>query len=786
MTSTARRRILIDARPINHPTARQRGIGRYTAGLIHGLSLAGADVVAASSSIEECEIVRDTISGVDVELWRPELVRRAADADAWYVATQLMLHPITLDPVPDAVTAARLPVAGVMYDVIPERYPERYLTHPQSRQLSTLRTMLGRTLDGLLAISDFAARTAGDVMAIDSSRIVSIGAGVGEVFTPSSDDPWPALTRLVGLGVDRRRDLVVAVTGGDERKNTEGLIRAWAELSAQVRPSHQLVVACAIGPMVMARWTELAEGLTLRVGKDVVFTDSVSDDEIVALHRAARLAVFPSLEEGFGLPVAEAAACDCPVICSDTSSLPEVIGVSDALFDPFDVSAMSHAIEWALFDEAHRDRLRAAAAVARTTWTWKKTGERAMSALDQFGERIDQRRRRPALRKLAVLAPSQASPSAIGGYTTSVLREWERTPGTHIEHLVDELATDFRPAASQWLCSAIGSYRHDYEFDHIVSVLGSSGFHLSTALVAEKNPTHVWLHEASLAGCYLYGAVKSSSEDWARRFIASRCEVGTDFYSLEPEDFHRAGLTLLGPVLDRARSVIVSSHEAAEVVKRVRPDCAPIFVLPLAYPEVQAVQSTPGRRVVSVGWLAFNKRPEVLVHLAHELGVEVDFVGPMIGVVADRVRELAQSLGVSHLVHLRGRLDESEFQQALTSARVGVQLRTGAIGQRSAAVNDLVARGIPVVTNLLSSDESSGGVRGVDIEGMNDPAAAKVLVPILRELLDDDAEWKRSSEAAVARARSWGFGDVARAIDSWLDSSSGLERGSVHVAGPNP
>ena len=738
-------------------------------------------MVAASATAAERDIVRDALPGVDVEVWRPELIRRAADRDAWFVATQLMLHPITLDPVPDAVTAARLPVAAVMYDVIPERYPERYLNRPPARHLSTVRTMLARTLDGILAISSFAAETARDVMQLDDSRVVSIGAGVGEVFCPSTSSPWPALTRLMSMGVSRRRSLVVAVTGGDERKNTEGLIRAWAVLPSEIRSSHQLVVACAIGPAVMARWTIVADDLGLRVGRDVVFTDSVTDEEIVALHRAARLAVFPSLEAGFGLPVAEAAACDCPVICSDTSSLPEVIGLDEALFNPFDVRAMAHAIEWALVDEAHRARLLLAAREARQNWTWQRTGDRALRALEEFSQSIDRRRRRPALRRVGVLAPSRRSPSAIGAYTAEVLDRWKHASSNALEHLEDDSDTDLRPEAGRWLSGTIGPYRHGYEFDHLVSVLGSSGFHVSTALVAERHPTHVWLHEASLAGCYLNAAIKSSSEEWARGFVAERSERGSEFYSLEPEDFHREGVTLLGPVLRSARSVIVSSNEAADVVRRVNPDCPPVLVLPLAFPEVDAVSVAPTRRIVSAGWLAFNKRPGVLVHLARELDVDVDFVGPQIAVVAEHVRELARELGVSERVRVSGRLDEADFNRALLTARFGLQLRTGSIGQRSAAINDLVARGVPVITNMVSADDSRPAIRSVQIEGLDDRSSAQLLTPLVSELLDDDGAWRVASRDAVSLARSWTFDQVATTIDRWLDRAERLERGSVHT-----
>ena len=103
----------------------------------------------------------------------------------------------------------------------------------------------------------------------------------------------------------------------------------------------------------------------------VVFTGALDDDELVAVLQGAALSVMPSFEEGFGLPVLEAAACGVPAIWSNTSSLPEVLDEPTACFDPHDPSAIAEAIVRALTDDAHRSTLLAAGERAVQRWTWQ-------------------------------------------------------------------------------------------------------------------------------------------------------------------------------------------------------------------------------------------------------------------------------------------------------------------------------------------------------------------------------------------------------------------------------
>lgn len=377
------RLLLVDARPLDHPTAGQRGIGRWVRGFLQGLVAIDAPFYALYSSDEQAEILAAEIPDAPVLSWddvgeHPDL----ESPGVWYVATQLMLHPVSLDPIPSVITTARLAVAAVMYDVIPYRYPDRYLLDANASALARLRAPLARTTDAMLAISVFSADTAAEELDYPRDRIAVIGSGVDSVFGRASTSTDAIPERFSSLSTV---GIVVAVTGSDDRKNTEGLIRAWSMLEPSLRRTRRLVIATGVPAEIERRWHEVA--VDIGVGDEITITGSLTDDEMVAILQYGELSVMPSLEEGFGLPVVEAAACGCPVICSDRSSLPEVLDEPTATFDPTDPAAMAAAISRALSDEQYRRVLADAAERAAERWTWPNTARRTLEALAHLGPR---------------------------------------------------------------------------------------------------------------------------------------------------------------------------------------------------------------------------------------------------------------------------------------------------------------------------------------------------------------------------------------------------------------
>jgi Glycosyl transferases group 1 len=227
----------------------------------------------------------------------------------------------------------------------------------------------------------------------------------------------------------------VSITGYEDRKNTEGLLRAWGRVDVGLRAATMLVVIATPQAPVLARWRAVAA--EAGCGDRVEFATGRSHDEVVALLQHAVLNVVPSLEEGFGLPVLEGAACRVPVICSGVTSLPEVLDELDAHFDPTDPDDIARAIERGLTDPVHRRMLRAAAALAVVRWRWDRVVGDIVSAINELGPRWPRHHTVPVER----YAVRGSDPAAVDAAVAGLL---DRHPGAMIVRALDSGHTSDR------------------------------------------------------------------------------------------------------------------------------------------------------------------------------------------------------------------------------------------------------------------------------------------------------------------------------------------------------
>ena len=229
----------------------------------------------------------------------------------------------------------------------------------------------------LLAISEHARSEGVGVLNLPSDRIAHVGTAIGPEFRPINVTSAQASAVRDRFGITR--PLVLYTGGADERKNLPRLIEAWAALPLPLRQGHQLLLA---GRMQDSNVVELQRISYLHglQEDEVVFGGYVSDEELIQLYNLCALFVFPSWHEGFGLPVLEAMACGAPVIAANTSSLPEVVGTNEALFDPFNITSIRDKIQSALTDAAFVYRLRAHGVVQAKRFSWDITALRAIAA----------------------------------------------------------------------------------------------------------------------------------------------------------------------------------------------------------------------------------------------------------------------------------------------------------------------------------------------------------------------------------------------------------------------
>ena len=158
------------------------------------------------------------------------------------------------------------------------------------------------------------------------------------------------------------------------RKNVLGLITAFAELPLSIREKYHLVI---VGNSSRHEYKERLLSLVLQRGIQdrVHFYTNVSHDDLVKFYNAADAFVFPSFYEGFGIPVAEAMKCGCPVLTSTSSSLPEVGGDAALYADPNDIDALKEKLRQIIEDEELRKTLREKGFVQASKFDWKKTAE---------------------------------------------------------------------------------------------------------------------------------------------------------------------------------------------------------------------------------------------------------------------------------------------------------------------------------------------------------------------------------------------------------------------------
>lgn len=216
------------------------------------------------------------------------------------------------------------------------------------------RHVLGRRLrhvDRFIAVSHCTRRDLETVYGVPPDRIDVIHEGVSARFHP---------------GRETRQDFILAVGTLEPRKNLRRLISAYGRLRQRGKISGRLVIAGQPG------WGRAVPPVAL---DGVVFTGYVSEAELLALYQTARVFVYPSLYEGFGLPVLEAMACGCPVICSNTSSLPEVAGDAACRVDPGSTQHLADVLNVVHRDEALRRRMSRDGLAQAATFSWRKAAD---------------------------------------------------------------------------------------------------------------------------------------------------------------------------------------------------------------------------------------------------------------------------------------------------------------------------------------------------------------------------------------------------------------------------
>jgi len=177
-----------------------------------------------------------------------------------------------------------------------------------------------------------------------------------------------------------RKKIILAVGPLGARKNHDRLIDAYSILPKHIREDYQLILT---GEKKGTYNNLLKKTSKTCLADDIVFTGFIPEKEMPMVINAASLFVFPSLYEGFGIPLLEAMACGTPILASNVSSIPEVVGSAALLFDPYNINEMASVIDRVLTDKDLRQKLIQRGFEQIKKYSWKNTAKEILGVFEE-------------------------------------------------------------------------------------------------------------------------------------------------------------------------------------------------------------------------------------------------------------------------------------------------------------------------------------------------------------------------------------------------------------------
>ena len=363
-------RVAIDARAL---LAQKTGIGTYTRGIAEGLA---------------------AVPGIEVGLFSPRPLSDSDRAGPWSVHTDhhpfgmlwaqttlprrcarwnadVLLAALTIGP-----SLTTLPFVSVVHDLTAWTHPE---WHAQ-RTLIGFVPLWERTAERaarFICVSHTTARELLTRYPETRPRVRTISNGVDAEFTPAPDGPSAEKTRRRYASGSR---YMLYLGTLEPRKNVETLVMACERLWAQRRSRPDLVLAGGMG----WRTGPLHRRIARSAFRDKIHLAGYAPRDVTReLYRAAEVFIYPSLQEGFGLPVAEAMACGVPVVASTADALREVAGDSALYAEPGDAAEFARQIERALEDGPTRERLRRGGPERAAAFSWRSAAQDTAAVLEE-------------------------------------------------------------------------------------------------------------------------------------------------------------------------------------------------------------------------------------------------------------------------------------------------------------------------------------------------------------------------------------------------------------------
>ncbi len=367
-------RIAVDGRPVQ--SARGTGIGSYTSQLLQALDRAAELELHLAWTPGEPRL----FTRCQPEYWpltREERLEQEA-VPAWLAANGAQLYHLTQNGLgwPRQLS---IPLVITLHDLIPFLLPEVVRPSYLAKFLSEVPGAVSAA-SKVITVSSCARDDICRVLGTDPGKVAVIPSGPAASFHPRDRRAAAALI-AARYGIKGR--FILYAGGYNQRKNVAGLLWSFARIVRYLPERQRLVLLGGLGPQT-DRLKELAAALG--IGREVLFPGFIQKRHLPAFYAAADLFCYPSLYEGFGLPPLEAMACGTPVVASNASSMPEVLGDAALLVPPEDAQAMGQAMLDLLLMPELAEAYRRKGLARAQLYRWDDIARKVLAVYDEVVE----------------------------------------------------------------------------------------------------------------------------------------------------------------------------------------------------------------------------------------------------------------------------------------------------------------------------------------------------------------------------------------------------------------
>ncbi|MBY0074707.1 glycosyltransferase [Priestia aryabhattai] len=738
----------IDMQPLCTEFSKNRGIGFYNHHLFHNLLSVdkNTDYILLNHTDEFCFTGLPNVRNhrVDFEINNLDLEGNSRNETPKNLVQNYIKNfdvnlfhftsPFDLIDIFDHDWYKDIITVSTAYDLIPLIYKNHYLRDNQAMKNYMKRIELIKKVNGIIAISQSTRNDLANLLNISPKKIEIIYPGVDPDFQPIEkkveDEVY--LNKKYGINCN----YIVCTGGMDFRKNIFGLIASFSYLPDKVKKNYKLVIICRVTPNDVNSFQQF--GKLLNISDQLIFTNYVPKQDLIMLYNYASLSVFPSFYEGFGLPVLEAMSCGTPVVCSNNSSLPEIVGGAGILINPHSSKDIAEGINNILTNLTLKEELTQRGLERSKNFEWEKAGRLLGEYYSTFENEIEigesQVVNNYVKMKIAFFSSMRPQSSGISDYSEELLTVLNKY--FDIDIIIDDTYTP----VNKFILSTYNIVHvkdfNPHNYKEFIYQMGNNEFHTYMLPVMKKNPGITVLHDANLHGLFFSLGVENND---IYNEILSRT-------SINPEAM------LLQRIVNHSKGILVHSHYTAEKLSALYSNI-PVLRIPMGIPD-NIIKTNPltirkkyncGDCVIisAFGIVAHTKRiVELIVSYTHALkhfnsNTKLFIVGKnaLDSPSQSFIDDLIEANNLQERIIFHGEVPAEEYNELLSISDLVVSLRYPQKGETSAALMRAIAAGKPTIATDIGTFSEIPDEMCLKISyGVNEiPELVKALV----KLVDD-------------------------------------------------